>query len=95
MAESLDINYGLRADAAKKLDEEYGYMTTSIQNITGVIDSIPDFWKADTANKYIEQYDALKPSLLDAAQLIDDMSRQMTKISSNFQEADSGMAGQM
>ncbi len=95
MKDSLDINYGLMADAAKKLDDEYGFMSTSIKNITNVVDSIPDFWNADTATKYIEQYDALKPSLLEAVQLVDDMSRQMTKISSNFQEADSGMAGQM
>lgn len=95
MAESLNINYGQMAEAATKLNTEYDYMTTSIQNITNVVNSIPDFWQADTADKYIAQYEELQPSMTELVQLISDMAEQMTKISSNFQDADSGMAGQM
>lgn len=95
MAESLNINYGMMAEAATKLNAEYDYMTTSIQNITDVVNSIPDFWQADTADKYIAQYEELQPSMTALVQLISDMAEQMTKISNNFQDADSGMAGQM
>ena len=59
------------------------------------MDSIPDFWTEDTSDKYIEQYDLLKPSLEEAVQLVADMADQMLKVSSNFGDADSGMAGQM
>lgn len=95
MAEILRVDHVEMADAALKLKNEWDAMTTCITNITKIVDSIPDFWEADTANRYMEQYDELKPGLEEAAQLIIDMSDQMTQISGNFKDADSGMAGQM
>lgn len=95
MADMLSIDYGQMSDAAKRLTAEWDTMTSCIDSVTGVVDSLPDFWKADTATKYMEQYEELKPSLNDAIQLISDMAEQMTQISNNFQETDSGMAGQM
>lgn len=95
MADILSIDYEEMSNAANRLTTEWDTMTGCIDRITSVVDSLPDFWKADTATRYMEQYEELKPGLNDAIQLISDMAEQMTQISSNFQETDSGMAGQM
>lgn len=95
MAERLSIDYEEMSNAANKLNTEWDTMTACIDKITSVVDSLPDFWQADTATRYMEQFDELKPGLNEAVQLIADMAEQMTQISSNFQETDSGMAGQM
>lgn len=95
MAELLRIDYEAMADAANKLNTEWDTMVTCIQNITNVVNSLPDFWEADTATRYMTQYDELQPGLKETVQLIADMAEQMTQISNNFRDADSGMAGQM
>ena len=89
------INHEEMGTAASKLKVEWENMTDSIKNITSVIDDIPNFWQAETADRYMAQYDELRPGLEDAAQLISDLAEQMSQISSNFQETDSGMAGKM
>lgn len=95
MAEALMVNHVEMAEAASRLKAEWDNMTESINNVTNTINDIPNFWKADTADRYMEQYSELKPGLDDAVQLISDLAEQMTQISTNFQDTDSGMAGKM
>ena len=95
MAEMLRIDYGEMKDAADKLSREWENMTDSIQIVSGVVKSLPDFWEAETANRYMAQYEELEPGIQETIKLISDMAEQMNKISANFQDTDSGMAGQM
>lgn len=95
MSDSLVLKHGEMKEAAKNLKTEWENMSDSIEVITGIIDDIPNFWQAETADRYMEQYDELKPSLDSAVQLIFDLAEQMTQISTNFQDTDTGMAGQM
>ncbi len=95
MAEQLMVKHDEMAAAAGKLKTEWGNMTESVDAITGIVNDIPNFWRADTATKYMDQYSDLKHGLDDAAQLIYDLAEQMSQISANFQDVDTDMAGQM
>lgn len=95
MADCLNIDYSEMADAARKLNVEWDTMSGCIQKITDVVNSIPEFWQAETATKYMQQYEELQPGLTDAVELIADLAKQMEDISTNFQETDTGMAGQI
>lgn len=95
MANGIKMDYEEMADSSKKLLAEGEAMSDCINKITEVVEHLPDIWTAETADRYVEQYSSLKPSLEDAMQLIYDMAKQMDQIVSNFQETDSGMAGQM
>lgn len=95
MADTLMLNYEAIAQEATKLQTEGDSMNDSISKITNIVNGLPDIWQADTGRKYVEQYNELRPHLEDAVQLIDDMVTQMNQISTNFQDTDAGMAGQM
>ncbi len=95
MAQKLVVDHVRMADEAANLKVEWDAMTACIANITKIVNAIPEFWEADTADRYMEQYEELKPGLEEAAQLVSDMADQMLKVSSNFDDADTGMAGQM
>lgn len=72
-------------------------VTTNVRNVDKVYDlSIaPEIWQAETGTKYVEQYFDLEPGLKETVELISDMVTQMNQISTNFQDTDTGMAGQM
>lgn len=95
MADTLMLNYEAIAQEATKLQAEGDSMNDSISKITNIVNGLPDIWQADTGRRYVDQYNELRPSLEQAVQLIDDMVAQMNQISANFQDTDSGMAGQM
>jgi len=95
MADTLMLNYEAIAQEATKLQTEGDSMNDSISKITNIVNGLPDIWQADTGRRYVDQYNELRPSLEQAVQLIDDMVAQMNQISANFQDTDSGMAGQM
>lgn len=95
MADTLMLNYEAIAQEATKLQSEGDSMNDCIRKITNIVNGLPDIWQADTGRRYVEQYNELQPSLEETVQLIDDMVAQMNQISANFQDTDSGMAGQM
>lgn len=95
MASAIMINHEEMETAATNLTDQWENMTDSIKNITNIINDIPSFWQAETADSYVSQYEDIKPNLDAAAQFIFDIAEQMKQISANFQETDSGMAGQM
>ncbi|MCI9465006.1 MAG: WXG100 family type VII secretion target [Lachnospiraceae bacterium] len=95
MAGTLMLDYDAISQEATKLQTEGDTMSDCIDKITNIVNGLPDIWQADTGTKYVEQYNELEPSLREAVQLIDDMVTQMNQISTNFQDTDSGMAGQM
>lgn len=95
MDSTLMLNYEAIGQEAAKLQTEGGNMSDSINKITNIVNGLPDIWQADTGRKYVDQYQELQPNLEKTVQLIDDMVAQMNQIAANFQEADSGMAGQM
>lgn len=91
----LRLDYEQLEVAAKKLTDEGNTFEDCITNMTAVIDGLPDIWEADTCDRYIAQYEELKPSFEATRNLIQEMSEQMTKIYQNFKDTDSSMAGQM
>lgn len=95
MNNGISIDYNGMAEAANQLEQQYQAMDDCITSIGNVIHGLPDIWTAETCDKYLSQYEELEPGLKETAQLISDMVEQMNKIVSNFQDTDSGMAGQM
>lgn len=95
MAETLMLDYEAIASEAAKLQSEGETMSDCIDKISNIVNGLPEIWQADTGRRYVEQYSELEPSLKEATQLIFDMVTQMNQISTNFQDTDSGMAGQM
>lgn len=95
MADTLLLDYGAISEAATKLQTEGGNISDCIQKMGTVVDELPDIWKADTCDSYVNQYHELEPKMNDMVELINDMVAQMNQICSNFQDTDSGMAGQI
>lgn len=91
----LKLDYEALAEAAKTLADQGDTFETCIDTMTTVVDGLPDIWEAETCTKYVSEYDEAKKTLSDVRDLIQDMSDQMQKISENFQDADTDMAGQM
>lgn len=92
---ALMIDYEALATEATKLQSEGDAMSDCIDKISTIVNALPDIWQAETGTKYVEQYNELEPSLKETVQLITDMVTQMNQISTNFQDTDTGMAGQM
>lgn len=95
MADTLLLDYGAIGEAATKLNTEGDNINDCINNMSAVINELPDIWKADTCNSYVNQYHDLEPKMNQMVELITEMVAQMNQICSNFQETDSGMAGQI
>lgn len=95
MADTLLLDYGAIGEAATKLQTEGSNISDCIQKMGTVISELPDIWKADTCNSYVNQYLELEPKMNDMVDLINEMVAQMNQICTNFQDTDSGMAGQI
>ena len=95
MAETLMLDYEAIGDAAVKLQTEGDNISDCINNMGTVVGGLPDIWRAETCNSYVNQYLELEPKMKEMVDLITDMVTQMNQICSNFQETDSGMAGQI
>ncbi len=91
----LRLDYEALAASAKTLSAQGDTFEDCITTMSQVISELPDIWEAETCDKYVEQFGEAKPTLQKVRELIEDMSEQMQKISDNFAQADSDMAGQM
>lgn len=91
----LKIDYESLASSAKTLADQGDIFEDCITTMSTTINALPDIWEADTCDKYVEQYNDVKPTLDKVRTMIQDMSEQMTTISNNFSNADSDMARQM
>ena len=91
----LRLDYEQLDASAKKLMEEMEAFDACISNMTAVVSNLPDIWEAQTCDRYVEQFEELKPGFESTRDLIGEMSEQMSKIAQNFADADSDMAGQM
>lgn len=91
----LRLDYEALATSAKTLSEQGDIFEDCITTMSQVVNELPDIWEAETCDKYVDQFGDAKPTLLKVRELIEDMSAQMQKISENFAQADTDMAGQM
>lgn len=91
----LRLDYEALASSAKTLSEQGDVFEDCITTMSQVVSGLPDIWEAETCDKYVDQFEDAKPTLLKVRELIEDMSAQMQKISDNFAQADADMAGQM
>lgn len=95
MAGNLRLDYEALATSSKTLSEQGDIFGDCIDTMSSVIDALPDIWEADTCDRYVEQFGEAKPTLIEVRNMIADIAAQMQKISDNFAQADSDMAGQM
>lgn len=91
----LRLDYEALADSSKTLITQGDTFSDCIDTMTTTVNGLPDIWEADTCEKYVEQYNEAKKTLDEVRELIQDMADQMQKISDNFRQADTDMAGQM
>ena len=91
----LRVDYEALTAAAKTLSEQGNTFEDCINTMQNVINGLPDVWEADTSKRYVEQFEEAEPGLRQVRDMIEDMAQQMQKISDNFAQADSDMAGQM
>jgi WXG100 family type VII secretion target len=88
-------DYEALAAGSKTLQDQGAIFEECIDRMRQVIEGLPDVWEADTSKRYVEQFQEAEPGLRNVRQMIEDMAVQMQKISDNFAQADSDMAGQM
>lgn len=91
----LRVDYEALAAGSKTLQDQGAIFEECIDRMRQVIEGLPDVWEADTSKRYVEQFQEAEPGLKNVRQMIEDMAVQMQKISDNFAQADSDMAGQM
>lgn len=91
----LRVDYEALAAGSKTLQDQGAIFEECIDRMRQVIEGLPDVWEADTSKRYVEQFQEAEPGLRNVRQMIEDMAIQMQKISDNFAQADSDMAGQM
>ena len=91
----LRVDYEALAAGSKTLQDQGAIFEECIDRMRQVIEGLPDVWEADTSKRYVGQFQAAEPGLKNVRQMIEDMAVQMQKISDNFAQADSDMAGQM
>jgi len=63
--------------------------------MTEIVNSLPDVWRGETSEKYIDQFADLTPGFEATRDLVEDIADQMDSIVSTVQDTDSGMAGQV
>lgn len=91
----LRVDYEALAAGSKTLQDQGAIFEECIDRMRQVIEGLPDVWEADTSKRYVEQFQEAEAGLKNVRQMIEDMAVQMQKISDNFAQADSDMAGQM
>ena len=91
----LKLDYEQLAASATRLKEEMDVFTECIENMSTVIDGLPDIWEAQSCDRYVEQFADLKPGFESTRDLIGEMAEQMSKIAQNFADTDADMAGQI
>lgn len=91
----LRVDYEALEVSANTLTEQGNIFEDCINMMQKVINDLPDVWEADTSKRYVEQFEDAEPGLRQVREMIEDMAQQMRKISENFAQADSDMAGQM
>ena len=91
----LRVDYEDLAAGSKTLQDQGAIFEECIDRMRQLIEGLPDVWEADTSKRYVEQFQEAEPGLKNVRQMIEDMAVQMQKISDNFAQADSDMAGQM
>lgn len=91
----LRVDYEALAAGSKTLQDQGAIFEECIDRMRQVIEGLPDVWEADTSKRYVEQFQEAESGLKNVRQMIEDMAVQMQKISDNFAQADSDMAGQM
>lgn len=91
----LRVDYEALAAGSKTLQDQGAIFEECIDRMRQVIEGLPDVWEADTSKRYVEQFQEAETGLKNVRQMIEDMAVQMQKISDNFAQADSDMAGQM
>ena len=91
----LRVDYEALAAGSKTLQDQGAIFEECIDRMRQVIEGLPDVWEADTSKRYVAQFQEAAPGLRNVRQMIEDMAVQMQKISDNFAQADSDMAGQM
>jgi WXG100 family type VII secretion target len=91
----LRLDYEALDSSARQLLDEMENFNECIEKMSAVIDRLPDIWEAKTCDRYVEQFEDLKPDFVRTKELIGEMAEQMQAIAKNFEETDSGMAGQI
>lgn len=92
---ALKVDYDALDVAAKTLSAQGDTFEDCITTMSTVIKDLPDIWVADTCDQYVTEYTEAETTLKEVRKLIQDMSDQMTKIASNFRQADEDMKSQM
>lgn len=95
MMETSVLDHCAIREAAVRLQTEGDNINDCIDKMRAVIYVLPEIWEADTCDSYVDQYLELEPKINEMADLIADMAAQMNRISTNFSDRKSGMAGQI
>lgn len=94
MAE-LRIDYDGIAGTKAALEGQKEEFDDLYQRMAGTINELPTYWSGASAQGYVDQFEALKPSFDNISGLISDLAAQLNSISQNFESADNEMAGQL
>ncbi|WP_071461379.1 WXG100 family type VII secretion target [Bacillus massilinigeriensis] len=86
--QELEAMSGRYAQEANEVELQVGRLNGMIQHLEGV-------WEGEASRAFADQYEALKPSILDMRRLLEDISQQLKKTSNALQEADAQIASQI
>lgn len=93
MAETLMLDHYAIREAAVRLQMECDNINDCIDKMRAVIYTLPEVWETDTCDRYVDRYLELEPGMKEMADLIADMVTQMDRITADFRDTASGMAG--
>ncbi|MFV0551409.1 MAG: WXG100 family type VII secretion target [Anaerorhabdus sp.] len=95
MAGIIRLNVEGLTTASGQLKQQGDELENLIQQLQRVIDSLPDSWEGAAAEAYANQFQTLKPGLLETRQLVTDIATQIDQTLKAAQDLDSSIASQL
>ncbi|MBP3039687.1 WXG100 family type VII secretion target [Bacillaceae bacterium Marseille-Q3522] len=80
---------------SRRYENESGEVEQQIRELDDMISQLQDMWKGAASEAFAEQYEGLRPSIVDMQRLLHDVSVQLENTAKALEDADSQIASQI
>lgn len=82
-------------DVARQYDIESQQVTDMIGRLDRMRDHLTGIWEGSSSEAFVGQYEELKPSFMDMARLLNEVSQQLNKSAQILEDTDNQIASQI
>ncbi|MFC0273104.1 WXG100 family type VII secretion target [Metabacillus herbersteinensis] len=82
-------------DMSTRYNAESGQVGEQITRLDSMISQLQGMWEGESSRAFAEQYEGLKPSIIQMQQLLEEVSRQLNSTARAIEDADQQIASQI